>query len=56
MESKTLTIRIDAETYAALKRASEEKDRSLSWLCNKAIQSYFENKKAGIERRRTPVL
>jgi len=45
MESKTLTIRIDADLYSAMKALSKKEDRSLSWICGMAIKKYLEKQK-----------
>ncbi len=54
MDTKTLTIRIDAEDYAALKMIAIREQRSLSWLCSVAIKAMLITRARSGKDKLTP--
>jgi predicted transcriptional regulator len=54
METRTFTIRIDAGLYSVLKALAEREDRSVSWLCGRAIGEYLARPRLAVKRPRKP--
>ncbi len=38
MNSKTLTLRIDSDLFAAIEKQSREQDRSYTWIINNLLR------------------
>jgi len=53
MESKTLTLRIEAELFAAIEKQSREQDRSYTWTINNLLRRQLAS--MGLDELKTAI-